>query len=58
MAEQEWPKRMNLKPNLQQPVCILCRKPIQVGELYHYLTRKGRKFLHTECYEKEMVRHD
>ena len=58
MAEQEWPKVMKEKPNGVQPVCILCRKPIQGGEKYHHLTRKGRKYLHAKCYEKEMARHD
>lgn len=56
MTEQYGPKKMGARAD--QPVCILCRKPIQPRETYHYLTRKRKKYLHTYCYAKEVARHD
>ena len=58
MTEQQWPKKMRVWPSGEQPFCILCRKPIHCGEKYHYLTRRRSKYLHADCYEKELTRHD
>ena len=34
--------------------CVVCRKPITAGQLYHYVIHKGWKFVHVKCYEKEV----
>lgn len=52
MASNDWPKRRTAKQVENGDIfCVVCRKPIAAGQLYHYVTHKGRKFVHVKCYE-------
>ncbi len=51
----DWPKERTIEQNKKAIVyCVVCRKPIEPGQLYHYVTHKGRKYVHVKCYEKEV----
>ena len=55
MASNDWPKRRTERQDGTGTIyCVVCRKPITAGQLYHYVTHKGRKFVHVKCYEKEV----
>lgn len=55
----DWPKVRTDRQAADWPIhCVVCRKPIEAGQLYHYVTHKGRKYVHVKCYEKEVRGHD
>ena len=55
MASNDWPKRRTERQDGTGTIyCVVCRKPIEAGQLYHYITHKGRKYVHVKCYEKEV----
>ena len=56
MASNDWPKRRTERQDTIH--CVVCRKPIEAGQLYHYITHEGRKYVHVKCYEKEVQGHD
>ena len=56
MASNDWPKRRTERQDIVH--CVVCRKPILSGQLYHYITHKGRKYVHAACYEKEVHPND
>lgn len=59
MASNDWPKRRTERQDGTGTIyCVVCHKPITAGQLYHYVTHKGRKFVHVKCYEKEVRGHD
>ncbi len=53
MASNDWPK-VRTSRHVGAIYCVVCRKPIEDGQLYHYVTHRGRKYVHVECYEKEV----
>lgn len=53
----DWPK-VRTSRHADPIYCVMCRKPIEAGQLYHYVTHKGRKYVHVDCYKKEVRGHD
>lgn len=51
----DWPKRENAGNKTKY--CYICRKRIEPGEAYHYISRNGRHYFHDRCY-KEELNHD
>lgn len=49
---KEWPRMRT--PRQPTAYCVVCRRPIEPGQLYHYVTYKGRKYLHAGCYAEEV----
>lgn len=53
MAKKEtWPKTMG--DRVEPYVCCVCHKPIKKGQTYHYIRRKGTRYIHDACYWKEV----
>lgn len=40
----DWPKRENAGNKTKY--CYICRKRIEPGEAYHYISRNGRHYFH------------